>query len=91
MTDPIRVMVVDDHTMVRKGLATFLKVFEDASDDSRPVLELVGEAATGSAAITLCAEIQPDVILMDMVMPDMDGVAATRAIRQKLISAAACL
>ena len=83
MTDPIRVMVVDDHTMVRKGLATFLKVFEDASDDSRPVLELVGEAATGSAAITLCAEIQPDVILMDMVMPDMDGVAATRAIRQK--------
>ena len=83
MTDPIRVMVVDDHTMVRKGLATFLKVFEDASDDSRPVLELVGEAATGSAAITLCAEIQPDVILMDMVMPDMDGVAATGAIRQK--------
>lgn len=83
MTVPIRVMVVDDHTMVRKGLATFLKVFEDESTDSKPALELVGEAANGSAAISLCAEIQPDVILMDMVMPDMDGVVATRVIRQK--------
>lgn len=73
-SQPIRVMLVDDHTMVRRGLATFLKVFDD--------LELVGEAADGEAAIQLCARISPDVILMDMVMPDMDGVAATRRIRQ---------
>ena len=72
---PIRVMLVDDHTMLRRGLATFLKVFDD--------LELVGETASGEAAIQLCERIQPDVILMDLVMPDMDGVAATRAIRQR--------
>lgn len=72
---PIRVMLVDDHTMVRRGLATFLQVFDD--------LELVGEADDGAAAIHLCARIQPDVVLMDMVMPQMDGVTATRAIRQQ--------
>jgi NarL family two-component system response regulator LiaR len=74
-SQPIRVMLVDDHTMVRRGLVTFLKVFDD--------LELAGEAESGEAAIKLCAEILPDVILMDMVMPDMDGAAATRAIRQQ--------
>jgi NarL family two-component system response regulator LiaR len=72
---PIRVMLVDDHTMVRRGLATFLKVFDD--------LELVGEAANGEDAIQLCAQVLPDVVLMDMVMPDMDGVTATHAIRQQ--------
>jgi NarL family two-component system response regulator LiaR len=71
----IRVLVADDHTMVRRGLATFLKVFDD--------LELVGEAANGQAAIELCAQLQPDVVLMDMVMPDMDGAAATRLIRKQ--------
>lgn len=71
----IRVMLVDDHTMVRRGLATFLKVYDD--------LELVGETANGEAAIRLCAQVLPDVVLMDMVMPDMDGVTATRAIRQQ--------
>ncbi|HEY6072537.1 MAG TPA: response regulator transcription factor [Anaerolineales bacterium] len=72
---PIRVMLVDDHTMVRRGLATFLKVFDD--------LQLAGEAENGEAAIQLCAEVLPDVILMDMVLPIMDGATATRAIRQQ--------
>ena len=72
---PIRVMLVDDHTMVRRGLAAFLKVFDD--------LQLAGEAESGAAAIQLCGEILPDVVLMDMVMPDMDGATATQAIRQK--------
>jgi len=74
-SQPIRVMLVDDHTMVRRGLATFLKVFDD--------LQLAGEAESGADALRLCAEALPDVILMDMVMPDMDGAAATRAIRQQ--------
>ena len=74
-SQPIRVMLVDDHTMVRRGLAAFLKVFDD--------LQLAGEAESGAAAIQLCGEILPDVVLMDMVMPDMDGAAATRAIRQQ--------
>ena len=74
-SQPIRVMLVDDHTMVRHGLATFLKVYDD--------LQLVGEAESGEMAIQLCAEYQPDVILMDMVLPVMDGVTATRAIRQQ--------
>ncbi|HEX2992052.1 MAG TPA: response regulator transcription factor [Anaerolineales bacterium] len=79
MNDPasqlIRVMLVDDHAMVRRGLATFLKIFDD--------LQLVGEAESGEAAIQLCAEVLPDVILMDMVLPDMDGAASTRVIRQR--------
>ncbi len=72
---PIHVMLVDDHTMVRRGLATFLKAFDD--------LELAGEAGSGEEAIKMCGEIQPDVVLMDMVMPDMDGATATHAIRQQ--------
>jgi two-component system, NarL family, response regulator LiaR len=74
-SQPIRVMLADDHTMVRRGLATFLKVFDD--------LQLAGEAENGAAAIQLCGEILPDVVLMDRVMPEMDGAAATRVIRQK--------
>lgn len=72
---PIRVMLVDDHTMVRRGLATFLMVFDD--------FKLVGEAGDGTDAIRLCSEAKPDVVLMDIIMPDMDGVSATRAIRQQ--------
>jgi two-component system, NarL family, response regulator LiaR len=72
---PIRVMIVDDHLMVRRGLVTILKVFDD--------LQLAGEADSGEAAIQVCAEILPDVILMDMVLPLMDGATATRTIRQQ--------
>jgi NarL family two-component system response regulator LiaR len=71
---PIRVILVDDHDMVRRGLAVFLQAFDD--------LQLVGEAANGTEALRLCAECQPDVVLMDLIMPGMDGVATTRAIRQ---------
>jgi NarL family two-component system response regulator LiaR len=74
-SQPIRVMLVDDHTMVRHGLATFLRVYDD--------LQLVGEAESGEVAIQLCAEVKPDVILMDMVLPVMDGATATHTIRQQ--------
>lgn len=72
--NPIRVLVVDDHEMVRSGLTTFLEAFDD--------LELVGQAANGREAVDLCATVRPHVILMDLAMPEMDGVAATQAICQ---------
>jgi NarL family two-component system response regulator LiaR len=72
---PIQVMLVDDHAVVRSGLGAFLLAYDD--------LELVGEADGGEEAVRLCAQIQPDVILMDLVMPGMDGAAATRAIRER--------
>ncbi len=68
----IRVIIVDDHAMVRSGLSAFLL--------SAPDLELVGQAPNGTEAVRLCTQLQPDVVLMDLVMPQMDGVAATRAI-----------
>jgi len=71
----LRVLLVDDHAMVRRGLAAFLKAFDD--------LELAGEAAQGEEAVQRCAEIQPDVVLMDLEMPIMDGVAATRVITER--------
>ena len=74
-TEPIRVIIVDDHAMLRRGLKFFLKGFDD--------LELVGEANSGPAALDLCAEVQPDVVIMDMVMPGMDGAQATQAIRER--------
>ena len=82
-TEPIRVMIVDDHAMVRRGLATILKVFDDSSEGAGRPLQLAGEAENGVAAIQLCGEILPDVVLMDMVMPEMDGATATRAICEK--------
>lgn len=72
---PIRVMIVDDHAMVRRGLSTFLKVKSD--------LDLVGEARNGTEALVVCEQVRPDVILMDLLMPEMDGMAATRAIRER--------
>jgi NarL family two-component system response regulator LiaR len=69
----IRVLLVDDHAVVRSGLAAFLMVFDD--------LELVAEAGSGEEAVRLCRELEPDVVLMDLVMPGMDGAAATKAIR----------
>jgi len=71
----IRVMLVDDHAVVRSGLAAFLLAFDD--------LELVGEAADGEEALRKCREVRPDVVLMDLVMPGLDGTAAARAIRQE--------
>jgi NarL family two-component system response regulator LiaR len=74
-SNPIRVMLVDDHAVVRSGLAAFLLAFDD--------LELVGEAGGGKEAVRLCEQVQPDVVLMDLVMPGMDGAAATHAIRER--------
>jgi NarL family two-component system response regulator LiaR len=71
----IRVMVVDDHGMIRRGLAAFLNSMSD--------LELVAEARDGQEAVEVCEQTLPDVILMDLVMPGLDGVAATRIIRQR--------
>ena len=71
----IRVLIVDDHEMVRGGLVAFLHTADD--------LELAGEAETGEEAVQLCATVQPDVALMDLMLPQMDGIAATRAIRQR--------
>ncbi len=71
-TQNIRVMLVDDHNVVRSGLATFLRAYED--------LELVAEAKNGKEAVRFCREKKPDVILMDLMMPEMDGIAATRSI-----------
>src|SRR5689334_5558270 len=72
---PIRIMIVDDQDLVRRGLSLFFSAFDD--------LELVAEAANGQQAVQLCDEIKPDVILMDLMMPEMDGITATRIIRQK--------
>jgi len=68
-------MLVDDHAVVRSGLGAFLLAFDD--------LELVAEAGGGEEAVRLCEEAKPDVVLMDLVMPGMDGAAATKEIRAK--------
>jgi NarL family two-component system response regulator LiaR len=68
----IRVLVVDDQKMVRFSLTTFLRAFDD--------LQAVGEATNGREALELCAKLHPDVVLMDIKMPDMDGITATRLI-----------
>ena len=72
---PIKVMLVDDHAVVRSGLGAVLMTNDD--------MILVGEAGNGEEAIRLCEKLQPDVILMDLMMPVLDGVAATAAIKNK--------
>ena len=70
----IRVMIVDDHAVVRSGLGAFLAVVPD--------LDLVGEAENGEQAVVRAKTLKPDVILMDLMMPGMDGVTATRLIKE---------
>ena len=71
----IRVMLADDHLVVRMGLAAIISIERD--------MELVGEAADGLAAVKLAAELRPDVVIMDIMMPKLDGVAATAEIHKR--------
>lgn len=73
MAGPIKIVIVDDHPIVREGLATVLGMEED--------LEVVGRAANGVEAVSLARDLRPDVILMDLQMPEMDGVQAIREIK----------
>jgi len=72
VTEPVRLLIADDHPVFRRGLRAMLEV-EDG-------LEVVGEAATGTIAVAMCRDLQPDLVLMDLNMPDLDGVSATRQI-----------
>ena len=71
----ITVAIVDDHELVRSGLESILSLYDD--------LELVGQARSGEAAVALCAARRPDVVLMDLIMPGMDGVAATELLLRR--------
>jgi NarL family two-component system response regulator LiaR len=73
---PIRVLITDDHGVVRQGLRMFLSLDPD--------LQVVGEASNGQEAVAMARELQPDVVLMDLLMPVMDGIEATAAIRSEL-------
>lgn len=74
-TEPIRILIVDDHAVVRSGLAAFLLAYDD--------LELVGEVGGGAEAVQFCQENMVDVVLMDLMMSGMNGVEATRLLRQQ--------
>jgi len=75
MSEPIRILIADDHFVVRQGLAALLV--------ARNGMEVVGEAATGREAVDLARALQPDVILMDMIMPEMEGLEAIARIKQE--------
>ena len=74
----INLLLADDHLMVRKGLRLFLQSQED--------IEIVGEASNGLEAVKLAKELQPDVILMDLIMPEMDGIEATKELKKQFPS-----
>src|ERR1700704_2465881 len=71
-----RIIIADDHELARLGLRTML--------EPEPDLEVIGEAATGREAVALSSQLQPDLVLMDIRMPDLDGLMATRAIKEEL-------
>lgn len=73
---PVRVLIADDHGVVRQGLRMYLGL--------DPEIEIIGEACTGAQAFALACELHPDVVLMDLLMPDMDGITATARLRQEL-------
>ena len=74
-TEKIKVLIVDDHQVVRQGLRTFLELHED--------IVVVGEAGDGMTAVEMVRQLEPDVVLMDLVMPRLDGIAATRELKSK--------
>jgi NarL family two-component system response regulator LiaR len=76
VSEPIRVLVVDDHAVVREGLRTFLELQDG--------IEVAGEAADGEEAIAVAERLRPDVVLMDLVMPELDGLGAMRALRERV-------
>lgn len=75
MENKIKVLIVDDHEMVRMGLVTYL--------NTEPDIDILGEASNGKEGIELAEKLQPDVVLMDLVMDGMDGITATKEIKQK--------
>jgi len=75
MTEPVTVLIVDDHAVVRNGIRALL--------EAEGGFEVIGEAGSGGEAVLLAADLAPDVVLMDLVMPEMDGVAATRLVKQE--------
>ncbi len=75
MSDPITILIVDDHAVVRRGARAFLEAQLDFA--------VVGDVGSGGEAVLLAADLAPDVVLMDLVMPGMDGVQATRLVKQK--------
>src|SRR2546423_12548690 len=76
MSEPIRVLIADDHAVLREGLRSFLELQDG--------IEIVGDAADGAEAVELAERLRPAVVLMDLVMPKLDGVEAMRALRERV-------